>query len=199
MRWWITGGVLLILLVSWGRSQEPPKRDHCEDKAPDLRSVAGAKDASHDTEESSNRPLDELDWMVGQWVDRGDDVTIETKVSWTANRAFLVRTFRVKTKDADAALEGTQVIGWDPVQRRIRSWTFDSAGGFGQGIWFRDGNRWVVKKSFVLAEGKRASAINVITYVDEKTLQWQSINREIAGEWQPNTPVVTVKRKQASE
>jgi tRNA A37 threonylcarbamoyladenosine dehydratase len=53
----------------------------------------------------------------------------------------------------------------------------------------------MVKTSFVLASGERASAINIITYVDQDTFRWQSTNREIAGELQPNIPEVTVVRK----
>ena len=85
------------------------------------------------------------------------------------------------------------------MKRQIRSWTFDSEGGFGSGRWIRDGDRWLVKTSFVLAGGELASAINVITYVDQDTLRWQSTNREIAGELQPNIPEVTVVRQQSEE
>jgi hypothetical protein len=94
-------------------------------------------------------------------------------------------------------LEGTQVIGWDPIAGQIRSWTFDSEGGFGEGRWIQDGSRWLIKTSFVLATGERASAVNVITYVDPDTFRWQSIGREIAGELQPDVSEVTVVRKKA--
>jgi hypothetical protein len=56
-----------------------------------------------------------------------------------------------------------------------------------------------VKTSFTLASGERASAINIITYEDPDTLRWQSTNREIAGELQPNIPEVTVVRKRSEE
>ena len=142
--------------------------------------------------------LDELAWMVGKWVDEGEDATITTDCSWTHNGKFLSRSFQV-TSSGELTLAGTQVIGWDPIEGQIRSWTFDSAGGFGSGRWIRDGNRWLVKTSFVLAGGERASAINVLTYVDADTLRWQSTNREIAGELQPNIPEVTVVRQQSEE
>jgi hypothetical protein len=139
-------------------------------------------------------PLDELDWMVGQWVDQGDDSTITTKCSWTKNRKFLKRSFQVKI-DEEVTLEGDQFVGWDPIAGQIHSWTFDSEGGIGEGLWIQDGNRWLVKASFVLSDGVRASALNVYTYVDADTIRWQSTNREIAGELQPNIPEVTVVRQ----
>jgi hypothetical protein len=154
--------------------------------------------ASHDdsspVEEEYASPLSELEWMIGKWIDQGDTSTITAECSWIHERQFLSRSFQVTT-NGDEVLAGTQIIGWDPIDGRIRSWTFDSEGGRGEGYWSRDDDRWLIKTFFVLATGERASAINVITYVDENTLRWQSTNREIAGELQPNIPEVTVIRQ----
>lgn len=139
-------------------------------------------------------PLHDLEWMVGTWVDQGENATITTVCSWVHNGKFLSRSFKVTTT-YEVTLEGTQMIGWDPLEGRIRSWTFDSEGGRGEGRWYRDGDRWLVKTAFVLATGERASAINVITRIDDDTIGWQSTNREIAGELQPNIPEVKVVRK----
>lgn len=139
-------------------------------------------------------PLDALEWMVGEWIDEGEGATIITTCSWTKKRKFLKRSFKV-TIDEKVTLEGDQFVGWDPLAGQIRSWTFDSEGGFGEGLWIQDGNRWLVKASFVLADGSRASALNVYTLVDDDTIRWQSTNREIAGELQPNIPEVTVIRQ----
>jgi hypothetical protein len=143
-------------------------------------------------------PLRELKWMVGRWIDQGEAATITTQCSWAHKGKFLKRSFSVAS-DGEVTLEGTQFIGWDPLAGQIHSWTFDSEGGHGQGRWSQDGDRWLVKTAFVLAGGERASAINVITYVDQDTLRWQSTNREIAGELQPNIPEVTVMRQQPKE
>jgi hypothetical protein len=143
-------------------------------------------------------PLHDLEWMVGKWIDQGDETTITTECSWKHAGKFLARSFKITTSGM-VTLEGTQVIGWDPIEGQIRSWTFDSEGGIGSGRWIRDGNRWLVKTSFTLASGERASAINIITFVNQDTLQWQSTNREIAGELQPSIPEVTVVRQKSVE
>jgi hypothetical protein len=143
-------------------------------------------------------PLEVLDWMVGEWVDQGEESTIITNCSWTKNRKFLKRSFKVKI-DEEVTLEGDQFVGWDPLANQIRSWTFDSEGGLGEGLWIQDGNRWLVKASFVLADGSRASALNVYTFVDDDTIRLQSTNREIAGELQPSIPEVTVVRQKSQE
>jgi len=183
----------LVLLVVWIAVAQ----DDTAVKPVAVAEVAVQEDATADDAEATS-PLDQLDWMVGQWVDRGDEATIVTNCTWTRNRSFLSRTFQV-TINEDVTLEGTQVVGWDPVENRLRSWTFDSNGGFGQGRWIQDGNRWLVKTSYVLATGERASALNVFTYVDQDTFRWQSIAREIAGELQPSIPEVTVVRQQVKE
>jgi hypothetical protein len=41
-------------------------------------------------------PLEALDWMVGTWIDQGEDATIITECSWTKNRKFLKRSFQLK-------------------------------------------------------------------------------------------------------
>jgi hypothetical protein len=163
----------------------------------DLEAAEPERDTTSEVVQATS-PLNELEWMVGKWVDQGENATIVTDCSWTKNRKFLKRSFKVKV-DEEVTLEGDQFVGWDPIADQIRSWTFDSEGGIGDGRWIQDGNRWLVKASFVLADGARASALNVYTHVDDDTIRWQSTNREIAGELQPNIPEVTVGRKTTDE
>ena len=67
---------------------------------------------------------------------------------------------RVLLAEIDAELK---VIGYDAANRQIRSWIFDSAGGFGTSTWSRDGNDWIIKNSQTLHDGARTSSINIIT------------------------------------
>ncbi len=179
---------LILFAVSTVVAGEPAAANRAAAEEPKQAEDAPAQDV----EQTS--PLNELGWMVGRWVDKGDQATITTTCLWMKNRKFLTRTFTVVI-EGEPTLEGRQMIGWDPIAGRIRSWTFDSEGGYGEGRWIRDGNRWLVKKSFVLAGGERASTVNVITYVDRNTLRWQSTHREIDGELLPNIPEVTVVRE----
>ena len=138
--------------------------------------------------------LDQLDWLVGDWVDEDDQSRVAFSVEWAAKGKFLRRTFAVSDEEG-VVMEGTQVIGWDPANKRIRSWTFDSEGGFGEAFWTHDGDRWIAKKTFTLATGEKASALNVITMIDGNSFQWLSLNREVGGELQPNVGPVTIVRK----
>ena len=138
--------------------------------------------------------LKQLGWMVGDWVDVADDATVTTNCQWTKNRNFLTRSFKVASK-AGIELEGTQVIGWDPVRRRIRSWVFDSDGGFGEGVWSRDGDRWMVKSRQVMADGSTGSSTNVFRYIDNDRFSWKSFAREVNGKFQPNLEETVIVRR----
>ena len=144
---------------------------------------------------SNYENLKELEWMIGTWVDQDDNATIETRCQWTKNHNFMTRSFKLVVNDR-IATEGTQVVGWDASEQRIRSWVFDSDGGFGEGVWTRDGNRWTINVSHVLQDGSRGSAINTITRIYDNTITWQSSGRAIAGELMPNVDPVSVVRVQ---
>jgi uncharacterized protein (TIGR02246 family) len=151
-------------------------------------------------EEESSVPLatiaklGELEWLIGDWVDQDEDATVETTFSWSKDFAFINGTFRVTVGDR-VDLEGTQVIGWDPVTKKIRSWIFDNTAGFGEGEWSRIGNTWTVNVKSTLRTGQKASSINIYTYVDPNSFAWQSVSRAVDGELLPDIDEVTVVRK----
>lgn len=143
-------------------------------------------------------PLTELAWLVGEWIDQSEESTIETSVKWTKNQSFLAASFKLSVPGIDD-LEGTQVIGWDAEAETIRSWTFDSDGGIGAGTWSNKDGRWLVKFSQVLADGRRASATNIYTPIDENSYTWESIGRKVGDQYLPNIEAVKVVRKGATE
>jgi uncharacterized protein (TIGR02246 family) len=147
---------------------------------------------------SNYEHLKELEWLTGEWVDDSEVSDVDTVAEWTKNKSFITLSFRVEF-EGRAALEGTQVIGWDASIKSIKSWVFDSLGGFGQGVWSREGSRWTVRTTGVLITGEKTSAINIYTALDENTFTFSSIGREINGEPQPNIEEVRVVRKQISQ
>jgi uncharacterized protein (TIGR02246 family) len=137
--------------------------------------------------------LKELEWLVGTWVDSDEEATVETTCQWARNKNFLTRSFKVIVGE-HLDMEGTQVIGWDAANGHIRSWVFDSDGGFAEGVWTRQGDRWVINSVGTLPDGGTATSINILTYVDADTLTWETTGREVDGEILPNVEPVTVKR-----
>ena len=138
--------------------------------------------------------LKDLAWMTGSWVDQDEEATVVTECNWTKNNNFLTRAFTVQIRDR-IDMAGLQIIGWDPTTKQIRSWVFDSDGGFGQGTWKKKGNRWYTQQSGVLQDGRKSSSVNIITYVNDNTCTLQSVNRTVDGELLPNIEEVTITKQ----
>lgn len=142
---------------------------------------------------SREEKLAELAWLVGDWIDSSDSATVHTVCKWADNKCFLTRTFSVYIADR-VNVQGTQIIGWDAAAGKIRSWSFDSHGGFAEGTWSRRDNSWTIRNLGVTPDGRKTSAINTMTQLDEDRFTFKSSSREIDGEIQPDIDAVEVVR-----
>ena len=128
--------------------------------------------------------LKDLEWMVGDWVDEGSDSVVRLVCRWSEDENFLTRKFTVR-QQGKPVMTVHQRIGWDPLARQIRSWEFDSEGGFGEGKWSRADQRWVIKHEGVRPEGTTASATNIMTQVRSDLIRWVSTERILGDESVP--------------
>jgi uncharacterized protein (TIGR02246 family) len=143
---------------------------------------------------SNYQHLKDLEWLIGSWVDDDGRIKIVTDCSWTKNQNFITRSFSVSNGD-DIELSGMQIIGWDPDAEQIRSWTFDSDGGFSEGKWSHNKDTWYVHKTGMTADGKTTSAVNHIQVADDDTFEFQSTQRTLDGRPLPNIDEVVVVRR----
>jgi uncharacterized protein (TIGR02246 family) len=126
--------------------------------------------------------LQGLQWLVGEWQEEGaDDPAIKIVCRWAENKAFLLMDYTVKREGKDP-LTVTQRIGWDPLNGAVRSWVFDSEGGFGEGDWERDGRAWTVDAAGVLPDGGTGAATQRYEVQDANTFVWRATAREIDGQ-----------------
>ena len=146
---------------------------------------------------SAYSKLEVLGWLAGTWQDKSGDQTVQSKINWAGDKNFLVRTINVKGDQS--ATDGWEIIGWDPVRQQIRSWIFDSNGGFGESTWVNNGEDWLIRASNVLPDGSRSTAENVLTKVDENKFTWESQNRTLNGEPQPSLDEIEVERMTGSQ
>ena len=142
--------------------------------------------------------LKDLEWMIGNWVDQDDHSSVEMKCKWTKNQTFIMRQFAISVADR-LDMSGIQLIGWDPSTGKIRSWVFDSDGGFGEATWTKKGNRWIINAVATMPDGRKTSAINIMTMLDKNSFTWQSTGRELDGEILPNIEPIKVVRNVASD
>ncbi len=145
---------------------------------------------------SNYEHLKELEWMIGTWVDQDEQSTIETSCHWAKNQNFIVRSFSVSVRDR-IQISGMQFIGWDPVAKRIRSWIFDSEGGFGEGTWSKKGTAWHVQTTGTRADGLKASSVNIIKFLNNDQFTWQIVNGQVGDDLVPNTEEVLVVRQKS--
>lgn len=156
-----------------------------------------SEEASPEPLPSNYEHLKDLEWMIGSWVDLNDDALVQTDCQWTKNKNFIHRSFAVVVGD-QVEMAGMQIVGWDPIAKQIRSWVFDSDGGYADGTWTRKGDRWLIQQSGTTAGGSKSSATNVIKKVDEDSFTWQSVNRALDGDVLPNVDEVLVVRKSSA-
>jgi uncharacterized protein (TIGR02246 family) len=147
---------------------------------------------------SNYEHLKELEWLVGTWIDEDETATIKHESGWTKNQNFMTRSFAVIVGD-QIDMSGMQIIGWDPAAKQIRSWVFDSDGAFGEGKWTRKDNRWLIQQTGTLADGRKTSAVNIMTQIDNDSYTWQSVNRQVDGELLPNIEEVQIVRESPLE
>jgi uncharacterized protein (TIGR02246 family) len=138
-----------------------------------------------------------LEWIVGTWQDTGGGQKVQAKITWAGDKNFLVRT--INQQGNESFTDGWEIIGWDPVRQQIRSWIFDSNGGFGESTWVSDGDDWLIRASNVLPDGSRSTAENVLTKIDDNKFTWESQNRTLNGEPQPSLDKIEVQRMAASK
>lgn len=147
---------------------------------------------------SNYEHLKELEWIIGSWTDRNESGNVQTTCKWTKNKNFIIRYFTAQTQSLND-LSGMQIIGWDPARKQIRSWVFDSDGGFSEGRWTKKKDRWYVMLTGTLPDGRKSSSTNVFKLIDENQYKWQSVDRMVDGELQPNIDEVTVVRDESVE
>lgn len=140
--------------------------------------------------------LEKLSWLVGDWVDQLDGETeVRTSCAWTEGNKALRRSFQVANNDG-VVLSGTQVIVWDARLGKIRSWVFDSDGGFGNGVWEQQDNGiWTVNAEYQLSDGGVASSTNVYSRISNDGHEFHSVDRMVDGAAVPDTDPVRVSKR----
>jgi uncharacterized protein (TIGR02246 family) len=145
---------------------------------------------------SNAEHFDGIDWLIGSWAtgdEKGKGAGSTASYSWADNKNFIVSRFAMTVNDIPVT-GGTQWIAWDAVDKRIRSWTFYSAGGVSESVWTQDGDKWSVAVTAKTADGKKVTATNVITKVNADESIWQMTKLTVDGKEMPDPKPQTFKR-----
>jgi uncharacterized protein (TIGR02246 family) len=143
---------------------------------------------------SNAEHFDDLEWLLGAWTgaaEKGE--SSRASYDWAENRNFIVSTFAT-TVDGVPVIGGTQWIAWDAVDKKIRSYSFYSGGGVGEAVWTKNGNRWVAQVTAKTSAGKKVSATNLITKVDDNHMTWQITRLTVDGQSMPDPKPAKLQR-----
>jgi uncharacterized protein (TIGR02246 family) len=135
-----------------------------------------------------------IEWLLGDWTSEGTKGEgTRASYTWAENRNFIVSSFAT-TLNGIPVTGGTQWIAWDAVDKRIRSFSFYSGGGFGEATWSQTNGTWKVAIKARTAEGKKISATNVITPKDNDHCSFQVTQLTVDGKQLPDAPAVKMVR-----
>jgi uncharacterized protein (TIGR02246 family) len=137
--------------------------------------------------------LRELEFLVGDWVDEGEDSIVESSYHWDANKTFLLNNFSVKVK-GQKVLVGTQRIGRDPLTKQLKAWVFDSEGGYAESLWSNVDDSWIMRAKGVRSDGKVVTVTNRLTQLSKDRYRFDSADRIVGDERMPDISVVVVRR-----
>ena len=132
--------------------------------------------------------------MLGKWVHEADGTTIEFECKWTQDNNHISRAYRV-IEDDSVVQTGLQVIGWDPKHKNIRSWLFDSEGGYVEGTWQKQNDSWLITTAGILPDGGTGTAIHVVRPIDENQFAFQKTNQVIDGVKIPDSEEIFINRQ----
>jgi len=150
-----------------------------------------------DRDNALDDSLKDLEWLVGTWRMATKDREVTTTYEWDTNKTFIRGNYTIK-QGGKVAESGMQMFGKDNADGGIRSWVFQSDGGFGDGLWAREGKKWTVDFSGVTPEGKKLNATVIYIRVDANTFTWQSVQQTVDGQPIADTQPIKVRKQRPS-
>jgi uncharacterized protein (TIGR02246 family) len=174
---------------------EPPDYDrytvlHVKRDGKWMMALARDEEGPDNTPHEQLRPLA---WLVGDWVDEGGSTVVASTCRWSKDKNFLLFDYKVKVNGRES-MDISQRIGWDPLNKSIRSWVFDSEGGYGESFWTRDGKGWIIKANAVRPDGTTASATNRLIPAGNDAYVWRSVDRIVGDDLEDPIEVKVVRK-----
>jgi uncharacterized protein (TIGR02246 family) len=135
-----------------------------------------------------------LEWLAGDWVNESAEATVQTSCHWADGENYLIQEFNARI-GGRAAMTGSTRIGWDPLAHQIKSWSFDTDGGYSESVWTKVGEDWIIKVRGVTHDGQIMSATNTIRKIDKSTMTWGSRDRIVGDGTEDDLGPITIKRR----
>ncbi|MHC4180835.1 MAG: hypothetical protein ACYSWU_25325 [Planctomycetota bacterium] len=120
---------------------------------------------------SNYEQLKDLDYLVGQWKAEGtgpdgSKFTVLRSYKWILNKNFVSDELVVRVGDRQV-WASMGLFGWDPSQKKIKSWSANASGGLGQVTWTKHDDGGTGEYSGITADGQEVSAKHTIVGTSE--------------------------------
>jgi uncharacterized protein (TIGR02246 family) len=158
--------------------------------------VASYREFPDDPLPTPGEMLQSASWLVGDWVDEGPEGRTSITFRWSDDGNFLLGDFVMSAAGAGES-RSSQRIGWDPLTGQVRSWTFDSDGGFTEGRWHETDEGWIVKSDATLPDGTTGWATLRITVKDADHFVVRGTDRIVGGVEEPDFEMTITRRPPA--
>lgn len=155
--------------------------------------IASLREFTADPIPTPHEHLKALEWLVGDWVNEGTDAVVRISYRWSEDKNYLLGDYQVSA-EGKPVMKSTQRIGWNPLTSSIRSWLFDSDGGFSEGNWAETDEGWVIKSTSVNPDASTGSATVTITAKDKARFTIKGTQRIVAGQREPDFEVSVARR-----
>ena len=163
------------------------------DKVGDKWPIASYREFADDPAPTAQEMLQSLAFLVGDWVDESPAGRTAISYRWSEDGNYLLGDYALSVGGQPESMS-SQRIGWDPVEGVLRSWTFDSDGGFSQGEWTPVDDGWVAKTEATMPDGSTASATVMLVIKDQDHFVVRSIDRIVAGGEEPDFELMIARK-----
>lgn len=139
--------------------------------------VVSVRDYPEEVLPTPGELLQPLDWLVGDWLNEGADAKVKINYRWSEDSNYILGEFQV-LEAGQVVAKSSQRIAWDPLLGKVRSWLFDSDGGFSESVWtlLEDG-RWLLRSSAIQPDGSTGSATVTVTQMSEDRFTFAGSSR----------------------
>ena len=155
--------------------------------------LASLRDVSEALPPTPHEALEGLAWIVGEWINEAGDNKVSINYRWDDNGNFIVGDINI-TSGEQVIMKSFQRIAWDASQGKYRSWTFDSDGGFGEGVWNATPTGLVLQNSAVGPDGLRGTATVKLVSDSKDRFTVQGIHRMSEGMEAPDYQYTVVRK-----
>jgi len=163
------------------------------DKVGDSWPIASYSEFADDPPPTPAEMLSAVSFLVGDWIDESPEGKTAISYRWEDDGNFLLGDYTLAVAGMPES-RSHQRIGWDPLEGVIRSWTFDSDGGYSTGEWVPTEAGWVIKSDATMPDGTTGSATVTVTPTDADHFVVRSSDRIIGGVDEPEFELTVARR-----